>query len=159
MFVSMAVQEPLIESQDRAAMIDPFVQLAFLNDAIDDLTAANLDLLDAEWFARYARSVDELTARLNAISIEATAEARHRGHDRHCGFFSMKAWIKHHVQLTGSEAHGRIQTMRMFDLLPTWAAAARSGEVGVAQTRLMARVAANPRIHAGTTPVCRIAAR
>jgi hypothetical protein len=35
----------------------------------------------------------------------------------------------------------------MFELLPTWAAAARSGEVGIAQTRLMARVAANPRVH------------
>lgn len=113
------------------------------------MTAANLDLLDAEWFARYARSVDELTGRLDAISIEATAEACHRGHDRDRGFFSTKAWIKHHVQLTGPDAHGRIQTMRMFDLLPTWAAAARSGEVGVAQTRLMARVAANPRVHVG----------
>ena len=37
--------------------------------------------------------------------------------------------------------------MRFFDLVPAWAAAAGSGEVGVAQTRLMARVAANPRLH------------
>ncbi len=143
----MVMLEHSIEPPDLAGMIDPFVQLAFVNDAIDDLTAANLDLLDRDWFARYARSVDELAARLDAIGIETAAEAQRRGHDRDKGFFSTKAWIKHHVQLTGPEAHGRMQVTRMFDLIPTWADAARTGEVGVAQTRLMARVAANPRVH------------
>ena len=32
MFVSMAAKEYSIDSQDRAAIIDPFVQLAFLNE-------------------------------------------------------------------------------------------------------------------------------
>jgi hypothetical protein len=98
--------------------------LAFVNDAIDDLTAANLDLLDRDWFARYTRSVDELAARLDAIGIEAAPEAQRRGHDRDKGFFSTKTWIKHHVQLTGPEAHGRIQVTRMFNLIATWADAA-----------------------------------
>jgi hypothetical protein len=124
MFVHMVMLEHPIdspESQELATMVDPFVQLAFVNDAINDLTRANLDHLDRDWFARCARSIDELTARLDTISIEA-AEAQRRG-------------------------HGRIQTMHMFEPIPTWATAPRTGEVGIAQTRLMARVAANPRVH------------
>jgi hypothetical protein len=40
----MVMLEHSIEPPDLAAMIDPFVQLAFVNDAINDLTCANLDL-------------------------------------------------------------------------------------------------------------------
>ncbi|MGK0276618.1 MAG: hypothetical protein ACI9N0_003013 [Ilumatobacter sp.] len=40
-----------------------------------------------------------------------------------------------------------MQVVRTFELLPAWASAANIGEVGVAQTRLMARVASNPVLH------------
>jgi hypothetical protein len=33
-------------------LLDPFVQLAAVDDAIDDLAVADLGGLDAEWFAR-----------------------------------------------------------------------------------------------------------
>lgn len=147
MFVCMEMKEQTIALAERVPAVDPFVQLAFVDEAIDDLRSADLTVLGREWFARYVRSLDEVAARLDAIGIEAAAEAQRRGHDRDQGFFSTKAWLKHHVQLTGPDAHGRMQTLRLFELLPSWAAAARSGEVGVAQTRLMARVAANPRVH------------
>ena len=127
--------------------VDPFVQLALVDDAIDDLAGADVEGLSDEWFARYSRSIDESAARFDALGVAVAAEAERRGHDRAKGFLSTKSWIKHHVQLTGPEAHGRMQTMRFFELVPAWAAAAGSGEVGVAQTRLMARVAANPRVH------------
>jgi hypothetical protein len=81
------------------------------------------------------------------LGAAVVAEAERRGHDRAKGFFSTKAWVQHDVQLSGPEAHGRVQVMRLFELVSAWAAAARSGEVGVGQTRLMARVAANPRVH------------
>lgn len=129
-----------------SAVVDPFVQLAMVHAAFDDLAEADLGVLDREWFARYARSVDELAARIDTVGIAVAAEAERRGHDRDRGFFSSKAWIKHHAQLSGPEAHGRMQVVRLFDLAPTWAAAARSGEVGVGQTRLMARVAADPNV-------------
>ena len=150
MFVYMVMLEQQIDLDAEVpsnSVVDPFVQLAIVDDAIDDLATADLATLDRDWFARYARSVDELTARLDAIGIAAAAEAQRRGHDRDRGFLSTKAWVKHHVQVTGPEAHGRLQVTRMFELLPSWMHAARSGEVGIAQTRLMARVAANPRVH------------
>lgn len=40
-----------------------------------------------------------------------------------------------------------MQVVRMFELLPAWEGAALAGQVGVEQTRLIARVAANPRVH------------
>jgi len=150
MFVLMVMTEHQIDAA-RPARVDPFVQLALVDDAIDDLASADLGLLDDAWFARYARSIDELRSRIDAIGVDVAAEVRRRGHGRADGYFSTKAWIKHHVQLSGPEAHGRAQVVRLFELVPAWAAAARSGEVGVGQTRLMARVAANPRVHEALT--------
>ncbi len=118
-----------------------------LDDAIGDLAEADLGVLDREWFARYARSVDELLARVDALTVDVAAEVQRRGHDRASGFFSTKCWVKHHAQVSEPEARGRSQVMRLFVLIPKWAAAAKSGEVGFGQTRLMARVAANPRVH------------
>ena len=151
MFVCMVMLEQAIDRAgglEGPVVVDPFVQLALVDDVIDDLAGADLSLLDDEWFARYARSVDESAARFDAMGVAvAAAEAQRRGHDRAKGFFSTKSWIKHHVQLTGPEAHGRLQAMRFFELVPAWAAAAGLDEVGVAQTRLMTRVAASPRVH------------
>jgi hypothetical protein len=49
-------------------------------------------------------------------------------------------------QLSGPEAHRRVQTARLHEALPDWATAQADGDVGVAQSELMARIAANPRI-------------
>jgi hypothetical protein len=50
------------------------------------------------------------------------------------------------LALSGSEAFGRVQEARLRRAAPVWNNALSGGQVGVAQTRLMARVAANPRI-------------
>ena len=74
MFVPMVMLEQEIDvgvGVPSDGVVDPFVQLAIVNDAIDDLTTADLGTLDRDWFARYARSVDELTARLDAIGVAA----------------------------------------------------------------------------------------
>jgi hypothetical protein len=76
MLVCMDMMERTIERRDVPVPVaDPFVQLAFVHDAIDDLAIADLGVLDREWFARYARSVDELAARIDALGIEVEAEA------------------------------------------------------------------------------------
>ena len=62
------------------------------------------------------------------------------------GFFSAKTVVKHMCKLSGPEAHRRVQTARLHNALPDWAAAEADGRVGVAQSELMARIAANPRI-------------
>jgi hypothetical protein len=126
---------------------DPFVQAAVVHGAFYDLLRADLSVLDDEWFARYAVSGEELAARVDAVLIRIAAEVERRGHGRRDGFFSSKAWLKHFARLPGPEARARMQVVRLFELLPAWELAARRGEVGVHQTRLMARVAANPRVH------------
>ncbi len=62
------------------------------------------------------------------------------------GFRTGKNWIRHRGQLSRAEAFRRIQTARMHRRLPAWAAASEDGTVGVAQSQLMAQIAANPRI-------------
>lgn len=69
------------------------------------------------------------------------------------GWCSARTVLKHVLQLSGPEAHRRLQTARMQDRLPEWAAAERCGVVGVAQCELMGRVAANPRV--GDELLCR----
>jgi hypothetical protein len=54
--------------------------------------------------------------------------------------------MKHHLQLSGAEAHGRVQEAKLRRAVRVWNNALTGGQVGVAQTRLMARIAANPRI-------------
>lgn len=132
---------------EAAPGVDPFVLLAQAHQAVAELQEADLSVLDRQWIARYAQSTDELMARVDAVAIGVAAEIQDRGHDRDLGFFSTKAWLRHHVRLSGPEAHARMQVVRMFELIPGWADAARRGEVGVEQTRLMARIAANPRVH------------
>ena len=56
--------------------------------------------------------------------------------------------MKHHLQLSGAEAYGRLQEARLRRAVGVWNNALAAGQVGVAQTRLMARIAANPRIAA-----------
>lgn len=132
---------------EAAPGVDPFVLLAQAHEAVTELQAADLSMLEDDWLTRYAKSADELLARVDSVNIDVAGHVRHRGHGREMGFFSTKSWLKHHVRLSGREAHRRMQVLRMFELLPGWARAARAGEVGVGQTRLMARVAANPRVH------------
>ena len=88
-----------------------------------------------------------------ATQVEAAAVAAAGAIDRsnpfrEQGFFSAKTVIKHMCKLSGPEAHRRVQTARLHDALPDWAQAEADGQVGVAHTELMARIAANPRIPA-----------
>jgi hypothetical protein len=129
------------------AWADPFVQLAFVNAAVTDLMHADVGSLGDGWFARYVKSLDEVRARVDALVVDAAGECERRGYDRRDGFFTSTSWITHHVGVPRVEARARMQVSRLFELLPCWSNAAHAGEVGVEQTRLMARVAANPRIH------------
>ena len=54
--------------------------------------------------------------------------------------------MKHHLHLSGAEARGWVQEAKLRRAVRVWDNALAGGQVGVAQTRLMARIAANPRI-------------
>ncbi len=130
--------------------IDPFVQLAFVHDALDDLALADLHQPDDDWLAQLVKSTEVLKARIEAVTTTVADEIERRAPElREKGFFTTKSYLKHHGLLSGPEAHIRMQVNRMFDLLPDWKHTAHTGNstLGVDQIRLMARVAANPRIH------------
>lgn len=137
---------PPLPCSEAAPGVDPFVLLAQAHQAVAELQRAELSLLGGDWFVRFAQSCNELFAAVDAVNIGVADEVERRGHDRSAGFFSTRAWLQHHLRISGADGRGRMQVVRLFSLLPEWAEAAREGRVGVEQTRLMARVAANPRI-------------
>jgi hypothetical protein len=134
---------------------DPFIQVAFVHEALDDYAEADLAQLDDEWLAQLFTSLERVKVRVDAAVVAAAAEAERRGPKRDQGFSSTRSYIKHHARLSGPEARARMQLHRMFELLPGWKAAAESGNtnLGDDQLRLMARVAANPRIRTALAEV------
>ncbi len=130
---------------------DPFVQLALADGAVGDLARADLSVLGDEWISRYAASISEFEGTVHAVTARLAAEVQRRGHERSKGFHSAKAWLKHHMKLSGADARSRMQVVRLFALFPEWEQAALRGEVGVEQIELMARLAANPRVQEALT--------
>jgi len=132
---------------DEPLGLDPFVMLAFVHEPFDGLRAADLTMLDDDWLAHLVGACDSVATRALAASAAVAAEVERRGHRRESGFFTSKAYLRHHGLLSGPEALMRMKIVRLFDLLPEWKASAEQGDVGVDQVRLMAQIAANPRLH------------
>ena len=101
---------------------------------------------DAETITAWATGVEQLRRQSEAAAIAVTEHVDTTQPFRHQGFFTAKAWMKHRLQLSGAEAYGRVQEARLRRAVRVWNNALAAGQVGVAQTRLMARIAANPRI-------------
>ncbi|HUV17189.1 MAG TPA: hypothetical protein VMW33_01795, partial [Ilumatobacteraceae bacterium] len=101
---------------------------------------------DAATVAAWATGVEQLRRQTHAAAIAVADHLDVAEPFRDLGFFTARAWMKHHLQLSGSEAHGRVQEARLRRAVTVWNNALAAGQVGVAQTRLMARIAANPRI-------------
>ena len=131
--------------------LDPVVMLSFVHESFDGLREADLTVLDDDWLAHLVRACDSVATRALAASAAVAAEAERRGHREESGFFTSKAYLRHHGLLSGSEALMRTKIVRLFDLLPAWKASAEQGDVGVDQVRLMAQIASNPRLHEALT--------
>ncbi len=101
---------------------------------------------DAATTETWAKGVEQLRRQSAAAGIAVADHLDAAQPFRHHGFFTAKAWMRHHLQLSGAEAHGRVQEARLRRAGRVWNNALAGGQVGVAQTRLMARIAANPRI-------------
>ena len=114
------------------------------------LEAVDPSGFDAATTAAWALGVEQLRRQSAAASIAVADHVDATQPFRDQGFFTAKAWMKHHLQLSGSEAHGRVQEAKLRRAVRVWNHALSGGQVGVAQTRLMARIAANPRIAADT---------
>jgi hypothetical protein len=103
---------------------------------------------DAATVTAWAEGVEQLRRQTDAAAIAVADHVDAAGPFRDQGFFTAKAWLKHRLQLSGSEAHGRVQAAKLRRAVAMWNNALGAGQVGVAQTRLMARIGANPRIAA-----------
>ena len=114
--------------------------------AVAALGEVDCSALDAVELRTWLEVVEELRRSIDATAVAAAGAVDRHNPFRGQGFFSAKTVIKHMCRLSGPEAHRRVQTARLHDALPDWAAAEADGRVGVAQSELMARIAANPRI-------------
>ncbi len=114
--------------------------------AVAALGDVDLAELDATEMRAWLEGVEEIRRSVDAIAVAAAGAVDRHNPFRSQGFFSAKTVIKHMCMLSGPEAHRRVQTARLHEALPAWADAEADGEVGVAQSELMARIAANPRI-------------
>ena len=116
--------------------------------AVAALGEVDCSALDAVELRTWLEVVEELRRSIDAMAVAAAGAVDRRNPFRVQGFFSAKTVVKHMCRISGPEAHRRVQTARLHHALPDWAAAAADGRVGVAQSELMARIAANPRVPA-----------
>jgi hypothetical protein len=111
------------------------------------LAAIDPTVLDKDQVDSWAVGVERVRRAADAAAVEVADHVDTHNPFRRDGFFNAKSWMKHRLQLSGpEEAFRRLQTARLHRRVGVWANAESSGHVGVAQTQLMAQVAANPRI-------------
>ena len=112
-------------------------------EALADLDPRQLDPAE---LTQWAEGIERVRRMAEAAAVAVAGHVDRDNPFRDDGFFSGKAWLRHRLQLSGPEAHRRVQSARMHRRLDDWAEAEQVGGVGVAQSELMGRVAANPRI-------------
>lgn len=141
MTVAEAYSADVADADDQ--VIDAVAQVA---GAIDRLASIDPASLEAAACRRLLEGIEQSRRMIDAAGVNAAGSIERSNPFRDQGFFSARTVLKHMLQLSGPEAHRRLQTSRLHERLPDWGAAEGHGTVGVAQSELMARVAANPRI-------------
>lgn len=111
--------------------------------AIDALGSIDPSAAEPQVLSKLIEGVEQLRRMVDAAASSITHVIDISNPFRPQGYRSARTVLKQRAQLSGPEAHRRIQTARMRNQLPEWAGAARTGTVGVAQSEAMARVAAN----------------
>lgn len=117
-------------------------------NAVSALGSIDPSCADPATLAELVAGIEQLRRMVDAAATGVAAVIDVRTPFRSQGYFNAKTFLKQRAQLSGAEAHRRLQSARMRDRLPEWAVAATNGRVGVAQSEAMGRVAANPRIDA-----------
>lgn len=114
--------------------------------AVDALQMVNLASLSNESLELLAVGTERVRRQVDAAGVAIAGHVDTVRPFRKDGYFTATAWLKKRLQLSGVEAYRRVQTARMHDRLPLWKAGAGVGQVGVAQSEVIARLAANPRL-------------
>ncbi len=132
------------EANDDSTDVD--ASIAGAVHATEALVSIDCSMLDPQALARLVEGVEQTRRMVDAAATQVACAIDARHPFRPQGYLNAKTFLQQRAQLSGPEAYRRIQTAHMRDRLVEWAAAARFGSVGVAQSEAMARVAANPRI-------------
>jgi hypothetical protein len=140
----------------RSRLVARFDEVAPGVEVVDRVAAVTGSLhdvdpsgFDAAEMRTWLEGVERARRTVEAAAVAAAGVIDRSNPFRAQGFFTAKTAVKHMCRLSGPEAHRRIQTARLHAGLPAWGDAEADGTVGVAQSELMARVAANPRIASG----------
>ena len=118
-----------------------------LSSVVGELQEVELETMAPDEQLQFVRTVEVLRRRLEHGSdratglLDATAAYSLDGHR------NVRNAVKHLGRLTGAEALGRTQTIRALQLLPAVEEAYAAGRIPIGHMRLIARVAANPRVH------------
>lgn len=120
--------------------------LGALEEAVELVQRAGLDdLSPAEELALVAR-LEVLRRRLDHGTDRAAGHLDRSAAFSLDGHKTAKGALKAIGRLSGSEAHGRVQTARALRQLPLVEAAYARGEIPTAHLRAIARVVSNPRV-------------
>jgi hypothetical protein len=114
--------------------------------AVESLAFAEQAEMSKEVVAAWAVGVERIRRQVDAAGVSVAGHVDRTNPFRDDGYFTARGWLKHRLQLTGSEALRRVQAARLHRRVSVWGNAESAGLVGVAQTALMAQLAANPRI-------------
>ena len=151
-FAASAVQR--LESV-RARLAATFDNTPVVDDVVGRVRAAAGTLhdvdpseFDAVTMRTWLEGVEQVRRTVEAAAVAAAGAVDRSNPFRGQGFFTAKTVVKHMCRLSGPEAHRRVQTARLHAGLSTWGEAEADGRVGVAQSELMARIVANPRLRA-----------
>lgn len=117
-----------------------------LRSALDDVQHVEFTTMAPTEQLQYVRMLEVARRRLEHGVDRATGLLDASAAFSVDGHRNVRNAVKHLGRLSGSEALGRTQTIRALQLLPEVEAAYAAGLIPLAHMRLIARVAANPRV-------------
>ena len=113
--------------------------------SIDVPEAADLQGLGPRQWAVVLADLDQTRRRVEALIVEAVGVAERTVAYAQDGHASVSGWVKATCNWSGPESKTMVQCARLLHASSVVRVAAHAGRPGVAQTRWLARVLANPR--------------
>ncbi|MGK2929288.1 MAG: DUF222 domain-containing protein [Acidimicrobiales bacterium] len=118
-----------------------------LATAVAEVQEVSFDTMAPAEQLRYVRLLEVARRRVEHGADRATGLLDASAAFSVDGHRNVRNAVKHLGRLSGSEALVRTQTIRALQLLPVVEAAYAAGRIPIAHIRLIARIAANPRVH------------
>ena len=113
--------------------------------SVDLPELAELEAMTAPDLERVLQNLEGARRRVEAMIAEIVGVAERAVAYVEDGHASVSGWAKAACNWSGGEAKAMVQCARLLHAIPAARSAAHAGSLGVAQSRLLARVFANPR--------------